>query len=80
MTEPTPKNANNGFNNEFEQQIKQLEKIINSIAAFAETGNENATDLSTLEKINWILATTKEAQEDLNNLIDRFNKFKNPKK
>ena len=75
MTGSTSNNPKNGFDTQFEQDLKQLEKTINFVATLLATGKEHTTDATNLEKLNQLLASTKEVEKDLKNLVNRFNKL-----
>jgi len=75
MTEPTSNNPKKGFDTQFEQDLKQLEKTINFVVPLLATGKEHTTDPTNREKIDRLLANTKEVEEDLKNLVNRFKKL-----
>ena len=75
MTEPTSNNPKNGFDTQFEQDLKQVEKTINFVVTLLATGKEHTTDPNNLEKLDQILANTKEVEKDLKTLVNRLKKL-----
>ena len=76
MTGSTSNNPKNGFDTQFDQDLKQLEKIINFVATLLATSKEHTTDPNNLKKLDQLFTNTKEVEENFKNLVSRFKKFK----